>query len=369
MRIAYISLHWPRLRTGSVGKKIQRTINAWRTAGNQAQFFMHTLKYEPEQELVPAQVFTYQATNKLGLELSRVRAARQLVEAVGTYRPDLIYLRYGIYVYPIHRLMGIAPVIADVTTNDLIQYEELGWVYSFYNRLTRGILLGRVKGLVAISDELAASPVFAHYHKPTIVIANGVDLENYQPLPAPSNTEPHLVYMGTPTAGFAAHGIDKLLTLAELCPDLRIDVIGYNGPSGNHRIPSNIVFHGYLPPERYRPLLAGADVALSSLAFHRVGLEEASPLKSREYLAYGLPMVVPYKDTDLDDLDYDVFLKIPNREDNVQTHAQAIRDFAYRMRGRRAERSLFASQIDVGFKEKNRLAFFEQFVADPHAEI
>ena len=73
-------------------------------------------------------------------------------------------------------------------------------------------------------------------------------------------------------------------------------------------------------------------------------------------------MVVPYIDTDLDDLDYDCFLKIPNREDNIRTHAEAIRDFAYRMRGRRAERSLFASRIDVGMKEKKRLEFFEQII-------
>ena len=231
-----------------------------------------------------------------------------------------------------------------------------------YNRLTRGILLHRVNGLVAISNELASSPVFSRYHKPTIVIANGIDLENYQPFPAPSNTKPHLVYIGTPTAGFAAHGIDKLVTLAQLCPEIQIDVIGYDGFPRKRFLPSNIIFHGYMSPDRYRPLLAGADVAISSLAFHRVGMQEQSPLKSREYLAYGLPMVVPYKDTDLDDLECDFFLKIPNREDNIRTHAGAIRDFAYRMRGRRAERSFFASRINVGMKEKKRLEFFQQIV-------
>src|SRR5271169_5352097 len=187
MRIAYISLHWPRLRTGSVGKKIQRQLDAWHAEGHEAALFMHTLRYEPIDELVSAQIFAYYAANPLGLELSRMSAARRLVEAVGTYKPDLIYLRYGMYVYPVHRLMGIAPVIEDVTTNDVIQHRELGWHYAMYNRLTRGILLGRVSGIVAISNELASSRFFACYRKPTFVIANGIDLENYKPLPAPRN--------------------------------------------------------------------------------------------------------------------------------------------------------------------------------------
>ncbi|HUH97511.1 MAG TPA: glycosyltransferase [Anaerolineales bacterium] len=362
MRIAYVSLHWPRLRAGSVGRKIQRTLNAWRAAGHEARFFMHTSGYAPAEALLPAEISTFHAANRLGLELSRMKAAQRLVGAVGTYQPDLIYLRYGMYVYPIHRLAGIAPVIEDVTTNDLIQHKELGWIYSLYNRLTRGILLRRVSGLVAISRELADSPIFAQYHKPTIVIANGIDLANYAPLPAPANARPRLVYMGTPTAGFAAHGIDKLVTLAELCPDLHIDVIGYDGIRARRALPLNIVFHGYLSMERYIPLLAGSDVAVSSLAFHRVGMQEQSPLKSREYLAYGLPMVVPYKDTDLDDLDCDFLLKIPNREDNIRTHAGVIREFAYRMRGRRAERARFAARIDVGPKERKRLEFFQQLL-------
>ncbi len=363
MRIAYISLHWPRTRNSSVGKKIQRQIDAWRSMGHEVQLFMHTHDPGPEAELLSAEVFPFPITNILQTEIRRSRAAGHLVQAVRTYHPDVIYLRYGIFVFPVQRLCQIAPVIEDVTTNDLIQHKDLGVAFDLYNRLTRGILLRRIQGLVSISHELALSPVFASFRKPTVVIANGIDLDSFQILPAPSNDKPRLVFVGTPTAGFAAHGIDKLIALAGYCPDLHIDIIGYNGPLENQPLSANVTFHGFLPPERYRVLLAAADVAVSSLGFHRIGLEEASPLKSREYLAYGLPMVIPYIDTDLDDLDADVFLKIPNREDNVQTHAQAIHEFAYRMRGRRVDRDLIASRIDTRFKEIKRIEFIEQIHA------
>jgi hypothetical protein len=101
---------------------------------------------------------------------------------------------------------------------------------------------------------------------------------------------------------------------------------------------------------------------------HRVGLHEASPLKSRECLAFGLPLILAYKDTDLDVDDLDFLLRIPNTEDNIQTHGQLIRDFAYRMRGKRVERHLIM-QIDQGTKEAERLDFFKEIRRSPHGDL
>ena len=95
---------------------------------------------------------------------------------------------------------------------------------------------------------------------------------------------------------------------------------------------------------------------------HRVGLTEASPLKSREYLAYGLPMILAYKDTDLDQLNVDYLLRIPNSEDNIIRHGKLIRDFAYRMRGKRVKREEIAPYIDTRIKEKKRLNFFKEII-------
>lgn len=94
-------------------------------------------------------------------------------------------------------------------------------------------------------------------------------------------------------------------------------------------------------------------------------MEEASPLKTRESLAHGLPTVLAYTDTDLDRAALDFLLKIPNKEDNIQTHAHAIREFAYRMRGCRADRAALRSLIDAGQKEVARLAFFEELLRRP----
>jgi hypothetical protein len=360
MRIAYISLHWPRTRNSGVGKKIQTQIEAWRALGHEARLFMHTTPHEPQSELIEADYFFYPASGKIATEIARIRAMRRLVQAVRNFRPDVIYLRYSIYVFPAHDLMNIAPVVEEINTNDLTQHEELGGIYSLYNRLTRGILLRRVRGLVTVSYELAESSAFTCFHKPTCVIANGVDLNGFGQLPAPSNEIPRLAFIGSP--GYSWHGVDKLVSLAKLVPDVHLDIIGYEDLPGFGPLPDNITLHGYLPESGYRKILASADAAFSSLALHRVQLEEASPLKSRECLALGLPLIVAYKDTDLHDLKCNFLLKIPNKEDNIRTHASVIRDFAYAMRGVRVERNQVLS-LDKSDKEVRRVAFFDELLS------
>lgn len=365
MRIAYVSLHWPRTRHSGVGKKISRQIECWQAAGHEARLFMHTSRVTDLATLVPAEVIPYDSAGTVAAELARSRAARQLMAAVRAYRPDVIYLRLAMYVYPLHRLAEIAPLVGEANTNDLTQHEGLGKVYALYNRLTRGLLLRRLAGLVTVSRELAEAPAFAAFRKPTCVLANGIDLEKFTPLPPPANAEPRLVFIGNP--GYLWHGVDKLVVLARLLPEIQFDVIGYETIPGGGPCPPNLHLHGYLAEDGYLPLLARADAAISSLGLHRIGLEEASPLKSRECLAYGLPLVLAYRDTDLQDLNCDCLLRIPNTEDNVQTHAGAIRDFAYRMRGRRVDRALLAV-IDQAPKEARRLAFFQELISGGRAQ-
>jgi hypothetical protein len=363
MRIAYVSLHWPRTRNNGVGKKIASQLALWNAMGHEARLFMHAAQYEPLSDLIEADYFFYTTAGKIKTELNRIAAMARMIAAVREFHPDVIYLRYGIYVFPAHRLMDIAPVIEEINTNDLTQHEELGGIYSLYNRLTRGIVLRRVHGLITVSRELAASSAFASYRKRTQVIANGWELDDFPQLPAPYNTIPRLAFMGNP--GYPWHGVDKLVTLARLLPEIQLDIIGYQELPGLEPLPENITLHGYLSTQDYKTVLSSADVAVSSLALHRVPLEEASPLKSRECLAFGLPLVIAYIDTDLDDLNCDFLLRIPNKEDNIHTHAPVIRDFVYRMRGRRANREILMSHIGSRQKELTRLSFFGQIAQNP----
>jgi glycosyltransferase involved in cell wall biosynthesis len=224
--------------------------------------------------------------------------------------------------------------------------------------MTRGIFLRNAAGLVFTSGELQGCGSFAPFNRPNVVIANGIDLSQNPESPAPGNGRPRIGFIGTPDLSW--QGVDKIVRLAELCPDLDIDVIGFDGLAEGSRKPENLIFHGYLEKEEARAVLAKDDVGLGTLALHRKGMDEASSLKTREYLAYGIPVIIPYVDTDLDDLKVDTILNIPNTEDTIDRNWQAIHDFAFRMRGQRVDRTLISQRIDSHIKEKVRLQFFEE---------
>lgn len=362
MRIAYVSLHWPRASSSGVGKKMEQQMRAWRSEGHDVRLFMHMHPPENTEPLVEAERYQYRLSgNKLRTEIERSRAMSRLLNGVRAYQPVIIYLRSAIYTYPAHRLAQIAPVVMEFNTNELSQHQYLGGVYRLYSQLTRGLLIGRSSGFVSISNEIAAAPELARTGRPSVVIGNSYDVEETPALPAPGNERPRLAFVGSP--GNVWHGVEKLVALAERYPDLTIDVIGYKTLEGIPNPPQNIILHGYLTRAGYLRVLSQADAAFGSLALHRIGMLEGSPLKSREALAYGIPLILPYCDVDFDDLEYDWLLKIPNREDNVLTHAAAIHDFANRMRGRRADRAVVAGRVGTQGKERERLAFFQRILA------
>ncbi len=364
MRIAYISLHWPRTLETGVGGKIDQQLRYWKKAGHEVCFFMHSHQFQGSLTSLPTEVFAYQLRSammgKIQTEISRCIALSNLYKAVIAFQPNIIYLRSGMFVYPLHKLFSIAPVVIEINTRDVSEHSRLGNIYCKYNRFTRGITFSRASGLVYMTKELASLPEFSQFSKQFRVITNGIEISSIKYFSPPTNQRPHLVFLGTP--GCPWHGVDKLIDLARLFPDLFIHVIGYD--SFDHKLKKlpNLFFHGYLSLMNFNQKFTLADVAIGTLAFHRNDMEEACPLKVREYLARGIPVVLPYKDTDLDDLECDLLLKIPNREDNILTHGKAIRDFSYKMIGKRVRREIIAPRIDAKLKETKRLAFFEEIL-------
>ena len=158
MRIAYVSLHWPRTTTSGVGKKINQQISYWQNFGNDVRLFMHTYDYQPVSELLNGSMFRYRRipgfAGKLVTEIFRILAANKMLRGIREYNPDIIYLRMGMYTFPLHHICKLAPLVSEINTNDVKQHRLLGKALSTYNQLTRSILLTRSRGLVFVSSEL-----------------------------------------------------------------------------------------------------------------------------------------------------------------------------------------------------------------------
>lgn len=362
MRIAYIAPYIDdKTMLGGVGRKIATQILSWQKEHQEIKLFVLSPNDIRVDNCVVFQYGTsisQPVVQSLSRTISRSRAALKLIESIRRYQPDLIYMRFGRYTYPIHRLKYLAPIIFELNTNDINENRHLGLPIYWINRITRGLLLNHAAGLIAVSQEIAELPAIKMYNKPIRVIANGIDMQHYPLLPPSRNTSPVITFVGSP--GMIWHGVDKLICLSRKCPDLKINVVGYQRSGFAENVPDNIQFYGFLDREGIKDILMETDVACGSLALHRNKMMEASPLKVREAIAYGIPIILGYKDTDLSNLTSKFILQIPNTEENVAMYAERIRSFAYNMLGKRLNRETFTNLIDQGPKEQIRLAFFNE---------
>jgi glycosyltransferase involved in cell wall biosynthesis len=185
----------------------------------------------------------------------------------------------------------------------------------------------------------------------TVTIANGIELGPVGD-PARNGGGPRLVYIGESVYW---QGVDKIIELAEARPSWSFDLVGVGALSA----PANVTCHGFLARDEYAQLLERADVALGTLALHRKQMNEASPLKVRRYLEFGLPLILGYTDTDLAGLDPWWLLTLPNAETNVRDSIAEIDSFVTAVVGRRVPRREVEPLISAAAKETRRLAFFE----------
>jgi hypothetical protein len=106
--------------------------------------------------------------------------------------------------------------------------------------------------------------------------------------------------------------------------------------------------------------MAAADIGIGTLGLHLKAMQEACALKVREYLAYGIPTIIGYRDTDF--LTSAPFLlQIPNTPDSIQKSLMEIKSFVEQWKGKRLDRNKI-SHLDARNKEKQRLGFFEQIL-------
>ncbi|WP_068621031.1 glycosyltransferase [Paenibacillus tuaregi] len=168
------------------------------------------------------------------------------------------------------------------------------------------------------------------------------------------------VFIGS--SGQAWHGVDLIADLAARRPAWKFDVIGLTNDELEGPVPANMSFHGPLTRAEYQPHLDQADIALGTMALFRKRMAEASPLKVREYLANGLPVIIAYEETDFPE-PVPFLLKLPNQPDSLVLHLGRIEEFASRWRGSRVPRKEI-TRLDVKTKESERLKFMKSVIRE-----
>jgi glycosyltransferase involved in cell wall biosynthesis len=353
MRIAYVC-YWDARRPDGVAAKIASQLDAWRTFGHEAELFVLTPGPRDGVALrLRGRPFAFAG------RAGQVLATRRLDADVRAWRPDVVYLRYDLFVPPPLRTLGAFPAVVEINSNLAAELEARSRTAALYERIQRPLIFRRAAGAVCVTHELAATLSAERPSLPLKVIANGIALAGIEPFPAPAGAAIQLAYLGE---GIYWQGVDKIFELAAAVPEWKVDLIGVD-PS---RSTANVTCHGFLEREAYEPILARADVAIGTLALHRKGMNEACALKTRLYLAYGLPVVLGHEDTDFLGADPWFLFRLPNTETNVRDNIDRIRSFAAAVKGRRVHRSEIEGHLSASVKEAQRIDFLQRQLAGDH---
>ena len=369
MRIAYILDEDISVMSGVVQKIAVKT-KIWNENGHFVKVI--SLRSTSNIPVIPGgEIVSIRAeVNLFSKFLRHFRNIRTLKTLLREYAPDIIYCRHIKYSPGLVKsLKGTSRYVVEVNTNDRKEFMLINPKVGLYNKLTRNVLYRSSSGLVAVTNELARDPDFTRYKKPTITVANGIlgtpgtVIEN-----ASKNDRYRLGFIGTP--GQPWHGLDKVFALARRLQDFDFHIIG---PTEDHiqedkligPVPSNVQIYGYLNKEASSEVLKHCDVGISTLALDRKGLTEASPLKTREYMLMGLPVIIGYNDTDLDE-ETSFILNIGSGESNVNTHVNEISRFVLNSRNLNHQeiKDFALLRFDSREKESRRLSFLMEIASN-----
>lgn len=346
MRIAYIA-HMNTSPEDGVVKKVTDHIQQWIRAGHTVQLFVVSRTgvicaalqaFNPRVYISTRHYHALGRLTRLGFDVSR-------------WQPDIVYGRVGLFLPYMLFLPRKAPFVIEVNSNHLVEYKvtETKRSYQYYV-LTRNLMLNRAAGFICVAHYL--DKLYQSYKKPTIVISNGIDLAKYSVLPVSQEKIPHLIYVGSHQPW---QGVEQMFALANRFPTWHFDLVGINGEG--LPVPPNVICYGFMSFKQYQPLMARAHVAIGSLATSVRGTPESSLLKVREYLANGLPIILPAPDTDF--IEPVSFIYKSSSEFNSEDNYVGLSNFVQAWLGQRVPRESIM-HIDAGKKEASRLAFFEQ---------
>jgi len=264
---------------------------------------------------------------------------------------DLIYMRYRMYMPFFSKVTKKYKVVMEINSDDKLEYLLHSKVTNIYNRLTRDFLLKDIDAFISVSNELKEK--FDYLDKPIEVIANGINSKEYE-VKSNVNRVPILVFIGTPNQSW--HGLDKILEMAKYFKEYQFYIIGTEGKETK-----NIKYFGYLTQKESTKIINQSDVGIGTLSLYKKGLTEASPLKTRQYLACGLPLIYAYKDTDLGS-DVEFGLQLDNSDNNMKYGR--IEAFVKKVFNnidiKTLARTFAVTQLDYDKKEEKRLKFFKR---------
>ena len=346
MRIAYSLIAYDAIHSG-VYTKILDQVTFWRSQGNLVQLFLITDKASaPYWKVIDPSATILVDSNLASKVINRIL----LVRLASKSNPSVIYLRES---FPILIPMTKAPIVLEVQSlvgNELkIRNRKMSLLFNLFKKR----IYSHISGGIFVTQELNEINEF-HFGDdlPKIAIGNAINLDRVIPLTLNPSTNLGVFFVGTPKQPW--HGVSDIVRFGELNSDIDVHIVG----DENESTSPNIFFYGSLQTSEYHEIASKCVAGIGTLNLSAKQMEEASPLKVREYLAMGLPVITRYRDVDLDPSS-NFLLQLPVDERAFSDFSLEIRSFLESWKSKRVDRSE-VFHLDVSVKESLRLEFFER---------
>lgn len=247
---------------------------------------------------------------------------------------DIILLRYN--VYDLLQFFLVWQCSNILTVHHTLEIEELnsdgtwrGKIKSFLEKHIGTLTMRKVRGIVAVTPEIAEYEAIRSGQKIQnnlrFIYPNGIRLPSNQVIHDLRQSQVELLFVASHFVQW--HGLDILLDSVNLSKqDFILHIVGSVGDENKRRcmLDNRVKLHGMLSSQNIEKLAARSWVGISSLGMHRLGMQQASTLKVREYLSVGLPVYASYVDSGLSG-DFEYFCYGDGNIDHIL-------HFAYQMR-------------------------------------
>ncbi len=354
MKISYF-VHWSGAEGSGVFHKVVAQVKQWAAAGHEVALGVCSAA-DTRTSWRTAMPATVQfRLHQYSSRWDRLAAPAELASWLVGANPDIVYFRNDPWTPALERMMRAVPTVIEVNSDDLMERQKSGWPNAVAHNWGRERLFKLAAGAVFVDDKLQELRSFRSLSCPSKIIGNGAALDEIQVVPPVTRSEIRLLSLVSSEQPW--HGLDLLPNVLDLRPDWSIDVVGLSGPDEGTRPHPRIHYHGRKSRDGFASIAATADAGIGTLALFRLGMSSISPLKHREYLGMGIPLILGCDDTDIPrDSPWACF--VANRRSGFRVALSKVDQFLDRWKGRRVPRTDIA-HLDVRVKEVHRLAFFE----------
>ena len=289
MKIAYL-VYYDVTKEDGVVKKINSQVSEWQTRNIYVQIFAFVPNFG--ESTLDARIYPIGGN----WMINRFIKVNLLLNELELFKPDLIYFRGETWNRTVGKLFKKYPSVVEVNTDQssefklrMFQEKSLKSFFRYLgNYIFSHMLYKNAQGIVGVTNEITSK--FPERRLKTTTIPNSIAVKNIKRIKKTGLKKTSLFFMGSPNQAW--HGVDIIENIALNLPEIDFHIIGISKENKN-----NLFYHGYLDFGSYIKILENCQIGIGSLALFRNNMKEACPIKVREYIALGFPVIIGYQDT------------------------------------------------------------------------